>query len=306
MILTCPECATSYFVDDGKIGPQGRNVRCASCGERWMAFPDIPSTDLGAAPPPPARTPQKFQPAPAAPAPSAALLAAIDEAEPALRSQAGELPKAFRAKQQAQKTVREAAAAGIVWAGMAAMMLTIAGGAYVFRVDVVKLWPQAASAYAAAKVPVNPLGLEFEDVDAKPALRNGQAALVVSGKIRNVQDVAIESPPLRIRLVDAAGKELAIKLADPENARIPPGETRHFSVNLINPPLQAEDAFVTFALDRKVAAKAHGAAKPAEALPLRGHLEEPVAAEPALAAPAAGIIEAQPLPAGAPPALPHG
>src|ERR1700694_4785803 len=42
MILTCPECATGYFVDDAKIRPEGRSVRCASCGARWTAFPEKP------------------------------------------------------------------------------------------------------------------------------------------------------------------------------------------------------------------------------------------------------------------------
>src|SRR5687767_8909725 len=40
MILTCPECATSYFVDDLRIPRGGRMVKCTTCGNRWRAFQD--------------------------------------------------------------------------------------------------------------------------------------------------------------------------------------------------------------------------------------------------------------------------
>ena len=61
MILTCPECATLYFVDDAKLGGEGRTVRCAGCSHRWRAVaePDLELVStpeegaVGAAPPPP-------------------------------------------------------------------------------------------------------------------------------------------------------------------------------------------------------------------------------------------------------------
>lgn len=40
MILTCPSCATQYAVKDGAIPPQGRKVRCASCGNSWHQQPE--------------------------------------------------------------------------------------------------------------------------------------------------------------------------------------------------------------------------------------------------------------------------
>ncbi|MDQ3471431.1 MAG: zinc-ribbon domain-containing protein [Pseudomonadota bacterium] len=62
MILTCPSCGTQYAVKDGAIPPQGRKVRCASCGNSWHQ-------DLEASPdePPVGDEEQADAPAPAAP-----------------------------------------------------------------------------------------------------------------------------------------------------------------------------------------------------------------------------------------------
>ena len=37
MILTCPKCATRYFVDDGKFAGGPREVECDQCGALWTA-----------------------------------------------------------------------------------------------------------------------------------------------------------------------------------------------------------------------------------------------------------------------------
>jgi predicted Zn finger-like uncharacterized protein len=46
MILTCSKCATRYHVDPGGLGPEGRTVRCASCGHRWTAKPPADAPDV--------------------------------------------------------------------------------------------------------------------------------------------------------------------------------------------------------------------------------------------------------------------
>ena len=46
MIITCPECATRYELDEDRFLPNGRSVRCTSCGESWFVPAPQPIDDL--------------------------------------------------------------------------------------------------------------------------------------------------------------------------------------------------------------------------------------------------------------------
>jgi predicted Zn finger-like uncharacterized protein len=285
MILTCPECATAYFVDETKIPPEGRMVKCASCAHRWTAFPE------------PAEPEPEVEPEPAAVAESIEPEVMDVEA-----TDAADLPKVFRAKAADSRKVREAATAGVVWAGMAAALVVLVAIAAVFRLNVVSLWPKTAAAYAWVGLPVNSLGLTIEGVRAEPALQEGHAALSVSGMFRNVKDKPITAPPLRISLLNKAGKRLSTKIAQPADAIVPPGETRHFAIAILDPPASASQLEVAFAPE---------AARKGVVLPKASRAAAPQAAEaPVLRddqAPGPAPVEAQPLPANSPYALePHG
>ncbi len=106
MLIVCPNCASSYMIDQAAVGPAGRTVRCARCKETWLAGapesapavtaaadsvvaaaepPSAPSTRAEVASPPAAPTPP--QPASGADkvAEDSELAAAIEpEAPPAV------------------------------------------------------------------------------------------------------------------------------------------------------------------------------------------------------------------------------
>lgn len=242
MILTCPDCATRYFVDDAKLGGEGRSVRCASCGARWTARAE-PVLELVATPEAGAMA---VEPKPAPPAPEPEPLKA-----PAL---------AFRARVAEKKSMRRAAVHGIIWAGMAASVAAALAVGVIFRVDIVKMIPRSASAYAMAGMPVNAVGLVFEDISASPALQDGHAALVVSGVVRNIQSEPITAPPLHIAVLNKAGAPVGAHIEALADAVVPPGEARHFVIPVLDPPSSADGVEVTFALNSQARAPAaHGA-----------------------------------------------
>jgi predicted Zn finger-like uncharacterized protein len=285
MILTCPDCATRYSVPDEQLGPAGRTVRCAACGTRWTARAEEP-LELSPDPVLDADGPED-----SAPAPTLA---------------ADELPKIFRDRAQAKLKERQAAANGVVWAGLAGVFALMLGVTVVMRQNVAQIFPRAAGAYAMAGLPVNLVGLTIEGQHAQPTLKDGHAALTVTGALRNIRDKAIIAPPLKISLLNPAGRAVAVKIEDPAGASIPPGEARHFVVDLLDPPISATDVEIAFVLDgprRK--------AVPKPAIPAPTRLSLRGATDPAPPPPAQGPLvpainaqDARPLPSSSPYALP--
>ena len=268
MILTCPECATSYFVDDARIPAAGRTVKCANCGARWMAVQPEPEPE----------------PQPVAEAPVETVTEVEEEASPEIAPLAPEDAEivAEPAPHLRARPKTEARNTAFVWIGMAAVVAAMIAAALVFRTEVVRLWPQTSAAFAGVGLPVNSLGLVIEAVRFEPTFQGGRPVLSVPGMIRNVRATPITSPPIRISLLDKAGKPLSAKIAQPIDADIPGGAKRYFAVAIADPPSGAADLDVTFETAAPAAPPAAPHAAPAGPAP----------------------TEAKPLPAGTPHALP--
>jgi predicted Zn finger-like uncharacterized protein len=254
MILTCPSCATSYFAPDGAIPPGGRKVRCQSCAHVWHGLPTDEPLELTAASEPTlVPEPRSFEEAPP-----------VSPETPA-----PELPKAFRARAEQQRRLRRAATHGAVWAGLASLFVGLIGAGWLFRVEVVELYPRAAAAYAMVGTPVNAVGLEFEAVTAK-AVADRPDMVMVSGALRNVRDREIVAPPVRVALLDAHGAEVGFALIELHGAPVLPGGVQGFAALIRDPGAHGVDVGVDFAKDGPAPA-AHGAgheATPAHARPL--------------------------------------
>jgi len=282
MILTCPECATSYSVPDEALGAKGRRVRCQSCGHHWMATPDEPLV---------------LSPEPTAPEPEPAPVPESLAATPA-----PELPKAFRARAEQQRRIRRAAAHGAMWAGLASVFVAILGAAWLFRVNVVEVFPRAAAAYAAIGAPVNPVGLDFEALSARPSLRDPSKVLV-SGALRNVRDREVTAPPVRVALLDSHGAEIGHAIVRIDAAPVLPGGVQGFAVLIADPAAKAADVGVDFVRSDLPAPAAPDQAAPAAPAhtPPALHFDAPEALAPDAAhgaAPEAGHGASH---AGAPP-----
>lgn len=61
MIITCPECATRYDLEEDRFQPNGRSVRCTACGESWFVPPPEPIDALSRREPP-RRQPERREP----------------------------------------------------------------------------------------------------------------------------------------------------------------------------------------------------------------------------------------------------
>lgn len=254
MILTCPSCATSYFTPDEAIGSGGRTVRCKTCQHTWRATLDEP-LELSATT------------APAEPASFAAVKDEPAVAESLAETPAPELPKAFRARAEQQRRIRRAATHGVVWAGIASGFAALIGAAWLFRVEVVEMAPRTAAAYAAVGLTVNPTGLDFEAITARP-LPNDPGKVLVSGALRNVRDNERIAPPVRVALLDTHGAEIGYAVVRIDAAPVLPGQVQGFATVIPDPGARGQGIGVDFVLDAGAApAPVHHDPAPARRVP---------------------------------------
>lgn len=263
MILTCASCATRYYADEASIPPQGRQVRCAACGNTWRVEREL-VLDNGGGP-----APATFVDEPQL------TREQIERARKAAGLTASPTAQA-RARQIQRQRLESYKAAAIAWGGAGAALAAVLAIAVVFRGGVAQVWPQTASAYAALGLDVNITSLEFSDLAITRNVDAASPTLTVSGAVRNIGAKPKSPPVLRFGLRDQNADEVRSWMVSLPGGPIEPGAARQFQSVLTSPPLSAVDLEASFA----TAKEAKKAPPPTAMAAVEAH------AEPAVAKPA--------------------
>ena len=132
------------------------------------------------------------------------------------------------------------------WTTAILLLLAINIGLIAFRADIVRLFPQTASVYAAIGFEVNLRGLVFTDIVTRKDTQDGTSMLVVEGVIKSTSKRDITLPRLRFAIRNAKGHEIYSWTALPARNTLAPGASVPFRSRLASPPPEAHAVLVRF------------------------------------------------------------
>lgn len=225
MILSCPACATRYTIDESKLGPGGRTVRCSACKTTWHASRPEPEIELP-------------------------LTAPVRETLEDLQAvKADKVPLKYRAMVEDRKRAREITAQNMIWAGVGVAALVILALAYFLRVDIVRAFPRTAGAYAMAGATTYGTPLQIGMNDAQAKLKGGRFVVTIKTQIKNGSGRPAPVPPVKIGLVDATQQTFDHQLIPSAGLIVPPHATRTLVFDVPDPSNMAKSVDLSFDLE---------------------------------------------------------
>ena len=227
------------------LGDKGRMVKCADCSHKWFQAPlpePAPAADV-----PPDSDP--WAEVAAEDAANAAAMATYASEQPPPADQAQDdmvagprLLKTARKPRQKVRKFRPSLPLAAFASLLAVMVLAVA-----LRTPLVRMQPNLAGLFAAIGLPVNTRGLAIEAVVPALDSAHGRRMLSVSGTIRNLTRGDLDIPELRLAILDASGKEVAVLAAAPPQPRLDAGAAIPFSAKLAMPAGAAQRFELRFA-----------------------------------------------------------
>lgn len=276
MIVNCPECYTRFSVPEKLLGPDGRTLKCAKCGHKWLqrSMPLLDEVPLemdpagffreehveenGATDDPYASIPddigmednKAFQSSSSSRDTDTS--SRDEEAARLLDDDMDGIPDRYRDDDQdedAEAKKKFSFKRFFILLFIALSMLGGAsGGAYVFREHIVTMWPWAIEYYAMFGITADPLGagLKFRLVTSERLIENDAELLVVRGVVANISDTSRDVPLLSLALYDGNNAIIQEKKITPLEKTLAPGATIGFRLHIESPSASAKRFEVTF------------------------------------------------------------
>jgi predicted Zn finger-like uncharacterized protein len=276
VVIACPNCGTRYQVPFGTIGAAGREVQCAQCSKHWHAMADVPpppavededilfasadeaeldaafeAEERAAAPAPtlPAKIATDAEPsrtladirAALAPKPKKDAVNALDPALLSKSKRAFDQRQAKINKQSPMAKMRRTARLGAF-----VLLVSILVLGFAMRADLVIWFPALAGLYASIGLPVNVVGLEFEDSKTLTSYRAGKPVMLITSRIRSVASQTVPVPPVLVSLLDGTGATVYEWTVTPAAKEMNPGEVLEFSTEVSAPPQGAVTVRLSF------------------------------------------------------------
>lgn len=235
MILSCPSCGARFRIDADSLGPNGRTVRCSKCKHTWQATPEMEPLDLSSEPA--EGSPKEL----AEEAPTREVADELAEFRAARR-------RAMQESDLFDEPARRRRGPVLGWLLFFLVVAALLAGGWFGRDHIVAAVPQAADVYAMVGVPVSApaSGLELRDVTRSQRLVDGEARLVIEGRVVNSARTEREVPAIKATLYDADGNELATWTFAVEESLLEPGGAASFSTERVDPPENAREVSLTF------------------------------------------------------------